>query len=147
MKSTSSSSSTTKDHVSILVYVLSILFDIYDDVDSETCHLGWLVVNRIIDKKIERFLKIYSLLHNFFYEKLKILPKVWDFYCKQFEECKFPLGTLNNFESLSTPCLGLNLFTENATMNQTQSFTLVDPFEEQSIISLNPRTLRLSKDA
>ncbi|CAH1446298.1 unnamed protein product [Lactuca virosa] len=32
-------------------------------------------------------------------------------------------------------------------MNQTQSFTLVDPFEEQSIISLNPRTLRLSKDA
>ncbi|XP_023760869.1 centromere protein C isoform X2 [Lactuca sativa] len=29
-------------------------------------------------------------------------------------------------------------------MNQTQSFNLVDPFEEQSVLSLNPRTLRLS---
>ncbi|CAH1442534.1 unnamed protein product [Lactuca virosa] len=32
-------------------------------------------------------------------------------------------------------------------MNQTQSFNLVDPFEEQSVLSLNPRTLRLSTDA
>ncbi|CAI9301921.1 unnamed protein product [Lactuca saligna] len=32
-------------------------------------------------------------------------------------------------------------------MTQTPSFTLVDPFEEHSILSLNPRTLRLSKDA
>ncbi|CAI9267490.1 unnamed protein product [Lactuca saligna] len=32
-------------------------------------------------------------------------------------------------------------------MNQTQSFNLVDPFEEQSVLSLNPRTIRLSTDA
>lgn len=32
-------------------------------------------------------------------------------------------------------------------MNHTQSFNLVDPFEEQSILSLNPRTFGVSKEA
>ncbi|KAI3700434.1 hypothetical protein L2E82_45062 [Cichorium intybus] len=32
-------------------------------------------------------------------------------------------------------------------MNHTQSFNLVDPFEEQCILSLNPQTFGVSKDA
>ncbi|KAI3512627.1 hypothetical protein L1887_19945 [Cichorium endivia] len=51
----------------------------------------------------------------------------------------------------STPAIstisGFLFIYGNATMNHTQSFNLVDPFEEQSILSLNPRTFGVSKEA